>query len=165
MENQERGLRWQRDEPVVANSMRRRRDPKGVAPQRGIPCRARCLRHDAVAAFARSEVFLAHCREGIFEVKLLHLEPSVVVDDALVAEVKAALRACAAWHKTPQVVVRYATKPGLAKRLSEIVVRAVSFNEIFSRCSLVNEKYPQIWTGNVRGKRECQLFIRRKQVY
>jgi uncharacterized protein YcaQ len=61
----------------------------------------------------------AHRKDGIFEVRALHLEPGVVVDDALVAEVKSALRACAAWHKTPQVVVRDATKPGLAKRLSD----------------------------------------------
>ena len=61
----------------------------------------------------------AHRKEGVFEVKALHLEPGVAVDDALVAEVQAALRACAAWHKTPQVVVRYATQPGLAKRLSD----------------------------------------------
>jgi len=61
----------------------------------------------------------AHRKEGVFEAKALHLEPGVVVDDALVAEVKSALRACAAWHKTPQVVVKYATKPGLAKRLSD----------------------------------------------
>ncbi len=61
----------------------------------------------------------AHRKEGIFEVKALHLEPGVVVDDALVAELKSALRACAAWHKTPQVVVRYATEPGLAERLSD----------------------------------------------
>src|SRR5688572_5366410 len=61
----------------------------------------------------------AHRKEGIFEVRALHLEPGVVVDDALVAEVKAALQACAAWHKTPQVVVQYAAKPGLAKRLSD----------------------------------------------
>jgi uncharacterized protein len=61
----------------------------------------------------------AHRREGIFEVKALHLEPGVVVDDALVAEVKAALQACAAWHKTPQVVVRDAAEPGLAERLSD----------------------------------------------
>ena len=61
----------------------------------------------------------AHRKEGIFEVKALHLEPGVVVDDALVAEVKSALQACAAWHKTPQVVVRYAAKRGLAKRLSD----------------------------------------------
>lgn len=61
----------------------------------------------------------AHRKEGLFEVKSLHLEPGVVVDDALVAEVKCALRACAAWHNTPQVVVRAATEPGLAARLSD----------------------------------------------
>ena len=61
----------------------------------------------------------AHRKEGIFEVKALHLEPGVVVDDALVIEVKSALQACATWHKTPHVVVRYATKPGLAERLSD----------------------------------------------
>jgi uncharacterized protein YcaQ len=61
----------------------------------------------------------AHRKEGVFEVKALHLEPGVVVDDALVAELKSALRACAAWHKTLQVVVRTATKRGLAKRLSD----------------------------------------------
>ncbi|MDQ3003826.1 MAG: winged helix DNA-binding domain-containing protein [Chloroflexota bacterium] len=61
----------------------------------------------------------AHRKEGVFEVKALHLEPGVVVDDALVAEVKSALQACAAWHKTPHVVVRYATEPGLAERLSD----------------------------------------------
>jgi len=60
-----------------------------------------------------------HRKEGVFEVKALHLEPGVAVDDALVTEVKAALQACAAWHKTPQVVVRYAAQPGLAERLSD----------------------------------------------
>lgn len=61
----------------------------------------------------------AYRKEGIFEVKALHLEPDVVVDDALVSELKSALQACAAWHKTPQVIVRYATEPGLAERLSD----------------------------------------------
>jgi hypothetical protein len=42
----------------------------------------------------------------------------VGVDDTLIAEVKSALRACAAWHETPQVIVRAATEPGLAERLS-----------------------------------------------
>ena len=60
----------------------------------------------------------AHRKEGIFEVKALHFEPGVVIDDSLVTEVKSALQACAAWHKTPQVIVRYATVPGLAERLS-----------------------------------------------
>jgi uncharacterized protein YcaQ len=40
-----------------------------------------------------------HRKEGIFEVKALHLEPGVVVDDELVAEVKSALRACARFLK------------------------------------------------------------------
>jgi uncharacterized protein YcaQ len=61
----------------------------------------------------------AHRKEGVFEVKALHLEPGVVVDEAMVAEIKSALQACAAWHKTPQVVVRYATEPGLEERLSD----------------------------------------------
>jgi uncharacterized protein YcaQ len=61
----------------------------------------------------------AHRKEGIFEVKALHLEPGVIVDDALVAAVKSTLQACAAWHKTPKVIVRDATEPGLAKRLSD----------------------------------------------
>ncbi len=60
----------------------------------------------------------AHRKDGLFEVKALHLEPGVMVDDALVAEVKSALQACAAWHKTPQVIVRDSTELGLAERLS-----------------------------------------------
>lgn len=61
----------------------------------------------------------AHRKEGVFEVKALHLEPGVVIDDALVDELQSALHACAAWHKTPQVIVREATEPGLAERLSD----------------------------------------------
>lgn len=62
----------------------------------------------------------AHRKEGIFEVKALHLEPGVVVDDAMIAAVKETLQACAVWHKTPQVLVRQATEPGLAERLSDV---------------------------------------------
>ncbi len=61
----------------------------------------------------------AHRKEGIFEVKAVHLEPGVVVDDALISALKSTLKACAAWHKTPQVVVRDAAEPGLAQRLSD----------------------------------------------
>lgn len=60
----------------------------------------------------------AHRKEGIFEVKALHLEPNVKADDQMVAAVKSALQACAAWHKTPQVIVRHANVPGLAERLT-----------------------------------------------
>ncbi len=61
----------------------------------------------------------AHRKDGIFEVKALHLEPGVVVDDALVDALKTTLRACADWHHTPQVIVRQATEPGLVERLSD----------------------------------------------
>lgn len=60
----------------------------------------------------------AHRKEGLFEVKALHLEPGVTVDDALVAALKDTLRACAVWHKTPQVIVRQVAVPGLAEALS-----------------------------------------------
>jgi len=61
----------------------------------------------------------AHRKEGIFEVRAFHLEPGVIADDEMAAEIKAALQACAAWHKTPRVVVRYANQPGLAEQLSD----------------------------------------------
>jgi uncharacterized protein len=77
-----------------------------------------CIPHKVVAALIGRIDAKAHRKEEIFEVKALHLEPGMIVDNALVAELKSALKACAAWHKTPKVIVRYATKPGLAKRLS-----------------------------------------------
>ncbi|MFN8418873.1 MAG: crosslink repair DNA glycosylase YcaQ family protein [Anaerolineae bacterium] len=61
----------------------------------------------------------AHRKEGIFEVKSLHLEPNIVVDDALVAALKKTLRDCAMWHYTPQIVVRYASDAELADLLSD----------------------------------------------
>ncbi len=61
----------------------------------------------------------AHRKEGLFEVKALHLEQGVPVDDELVQALKTTLRDCAAWHQTPQVVVRWASEPGLAERLSD----------------------------------------------
>ncbi len=61
----------------------------------------------------------AHRKEGIFEVKAIHLEPHVELDDALVAAVKATIKACAEWHKTPQVVVRMSNVPGLAEQLAD----------------------------------------------
>ncbi|HEV7375062.1 MAG TPA: crosslink repair DNA glycosylase YcaQ family protein [Pyrinomonadaceae bacterium] len=48
----------------------------------------------------------AHRKEGLFEVKSLHLEPDVVINDELIAGIAYALRECAVWHKTPKVVLR-----------------------------------------------------------
>lgn len=61
----------------------------------------------------------AHRKDGIFEVKAVHLEPGVIVDDTMIISLKQALQACAAWHKTPQVIIRAASQPGLAERLSD----------------------------------------------
>ncbi|MEX1181857.1 MAG: crosslink repair DNA glycosylase YcaQ family protein [Gemmatimonadota bacterium] len=48
----------------------------------------------------------AHRRDGVFEVKQLHVEPRVRIDDAFFADIAGALREAAAWHGTPEVVVR-----------------------------------------------------------
>ena len=48
----------------------------------------------------------AHRSNGIFEVISLHFEPGVVPDPQMHDEILAAIRACAAWHGTPEVVIR-----------------------------------------------------------
>jgi uncharacterized protein YcaQ len=63
----------------------------------------------------------AHRKERLFEVKALHLEPGVPVTDELTRDLAAALRACAAWHGTPQVVVRHSDPPELAEALSPLL--------------------------------------------
>lgn len=48
----------------------------------------------------------AHRREGTFEVKSLYLEEGVRVSDAFLRDVGRAIREAAAWHGTPDVVIR-----------------------------------------------------------
>ena len=48
----------------------------------------------------------AHRKQGTFEVKAIHLDPGVPVSDGLVAGIAGALRGCAEWHSTPEIVVR-----------------------------------------------------------
>jgi uncharacterized protein len=48
----------------------------------------------------------AHRKEGIFEVKGFFLEPNVQPDEELRAAVLKALQECAAWHRTPELVIR-----------------------------------------------------------
>lgn len=59
----------------------------------------------------------AHRKEGRFEVKALHFEPGVTLTDALIADVAGAIRACAAWHKTPAVEIARADPPEAAERM------------------------------------------------
>jgi uncharacterized protein YcaQ len=56
----------------------------------------------------------AHRKQGMFEVKAIHLESGVPVSEDLTAGIAGALRDCAGWHATPEVVVRRSDPPELA---------------------------------------------------
>jgi len=60
----------------------------------------------------------AHRKQGLFEVKAIHLEKDVPITEELVADVAAALRECAEWHKTPEVVIQRSDPAELAERLA-----------------------------------------------
>jgi uncharacterized protein YcaQ len=59
----------------------------------------------------------AHRKEGLFEIKALHLEPAVKVTDELTTELAHALGECARWHNTPEVVVRSSAPKSFARAL------------------------------------------------
>ncbi len=64
----------------------------------------------------------AHRREGIFEVKALHLEPGVTPDEALAEDIATALRSCAIWHASPEIVIR-SCDPSVFQPLLERALR------------------------------------------
>ncbi|QBB70673.1 winged helix-turn-helix domain-containing protein [Pseudolysobacter antarcticus] len=47
----------------------------------------------------------AHRADGVFEVKVIHLEPTVIVDERVATDVALAIQSCADWHQTPQVSI------------------------------------------------------------
>jgi uncharacterized protein YcaQ len=59
----------------------------------------------------------AHRAQGVFEVKALHLEEGVAASEELASDLAAALRRLAAWHKTPDLIVRQTNPPELAALL------------------------------------------------
>jgi uncharacterized protein YcaQ len=63
----------------------------------------------------------AHRKQGLFEVKALHLEPGASVDEELVFGLAGAFRDCAAWHGTPEVLVNRSDPPDLAEDLRSAV--------------------------------------------
>jgi uncharacterized protein YcaQ len=63
----------------------------------------------------------AHRSLGLFEVKALALEPGVKVTDDLVEGLGTALRRLAAWHGTPQVVIRRSEPEGLGERVMGVI--------------------------------------------
>ena len=58
-----------------------------------------------------------HRREVLFEVKALNLEPGVPATEDLVSGLGGALRGCADWHGTPEVLVRRSDPPELIEPL------------------------------------------------
>jgi len=63
----------------------------------------------------------AHRKQAFFEVKAIHLEPDVLISDDLVAGIAGALRGCAEWHGTPEIVVRRSDPQELAEVLQNSV--------------------------------------------
>jgi hypothetical protein len=59
----------------------------------------------------------AHRAQGVFEIKELHLEPGVPLSEDMVADLAAALRRLAAWHRTPSLVFRRSNPPELTALL------------------------------------------------
>jgi uncharacterized protein len=56
----------------------------------------------------------AHRKEGLFEVKAVHLELGVPISEDLVSGIAEALRGCADWHGTTEIQVRRSDPPELA---------------------------------------------------
>jgi uncharacterized protein len=59
----------------------------------------------------------AHRKQGTFEIKAIHLEPKTPVDDELISGLSGALRDCAGWHGTPEVLVRRSDPSELTETL------------------------------------------------
>jgi len=59
----------------------------------------------------------AHRKQGTFEVKAIHLEPNTPVNEDLISGLSGALRDCAGWHGTPEVVVRRSEPSDLTETL------------------------------------------------
>jgi uncharacterized protein len=59
----------------------------------------------------------AHRKQGTFEIKAIHLEPNTPVNDDLISGLSGALRDCAGWHGTPEVLVRWSDPSELTATL------------------------------------------------
>lgn len=63
----------------------------------------------------------AHRKEGVFEIKSLHIEPGIRLNAEAISDIAVALRDCAAWHRTPEIIVRESDPPSVAARLRKAI--------------------------------------------
>ncbi|MBK6377148.1 MAG: YcaQ family DNA glycosylase [Xanthomonadales bacterium] len=61
----------------------------------------------------------AHRQDGVFEVKRIHLQTGIKVDEGLVAAIAHAIQACAEWHGTAAVRVLRSEPPSFAVALRQ----------------------------------------------
>lgn len=61
----------------------------------------------------------AHRKDGVFEIKALHLEPGVTPDDSLRDELARELKRFAAWHGTPAIRLTFASDKKFGKALAK----------------------------------------------
>ncbi len=66
----------------------------------------------------------AHRTQGVFEIKTLHLEQGVSLDEQALDELATAIQRLAAWHGTPEVVIRQSNPLEIANRLEEAILKA-----------------------------------------
>jgi uncharacterized protein YcaQ len=59
----------------------------------------------------------AQRKQGLFEVRALHLEPGAQAAEDLLVGIAGALRGCADWHGTPEIVVRRSDPAALVEPL------------------------------------------------
>ena len=59
----------------------------------------------------------AHRADGLFEVKAIYLEKGIEAKADIVADIAAAIGACAAWHETSSIAIRKSHPPILAREL------------------------------------------------
>ncbi|HTD05289.1 winged helix-turn-helix domain-containing protein [Undibacterium sp.] len=63
----------------------------------------------------------AHRKDGVFEVRSLHLEPGVRISQALAADLAAALKNFAQWHGTLNIRLQKSSPPEFGRLLAELL--------------------------------------------
>lgn len=63
----------------------------------------------------------AHRVDGLFEIKSIHLEPGIDVDEKRIDAIAGAIQKCADWHETPTIAIRRSDPRFLAGILREVL--------------------------------------------